>query len=126
MDFERRGAFRAWPFLSKEEKEDLRCLSILVGDPIKDRDLSEVLSEWEETQQDYDDLWWHRKSVMSLMDGNHCPCCIRYSSKGASLVKAKNMSFRSNWGDNNAKRKTIRTHRDGSRRDYRLRSQKGA
>lgn len=121
LEYERRDAYRAWPFLSEEDKNDLRWLSIMAGRPIKERDTTNDLTEWESVQADFDDIWWHRKSVLSLMDGVNCPCCIRYGPKPKSILKAKSMSFRSNWGDNNAKRKTLRTHRDGSRRNYRLR-----
>jgi len=121
MDYERRNTFRAWPQLSEEERELLRLLSILDGRPIKDRDTSNDPTPLEEIQSDYDDIWWHCKSVKSLMDGNGCRCCTGYNPRAASLVKAKSMTFRSNWKDNNAKRKTLRTHRNGSRRHYRLR-----
>jgi len=89
---------------------------------LRDRQPPEELTEWEEIQADYDDLWWQRKSVVGFKWTSGCRCCFEYGNKFANkLVKGKDQRNRSNWGDNNAKRKTLRTHRDGSRRAYRLR-----
>ena len=87
----------------------------------RDRRPAGDLTEWEEIQADYDDIWWHRKSVKTLKFTGYCRCCCDFNTWARKLVKAKDMAWRSNWGDNNAKRKTLRTHRDGSRRNYRLR-----
>lgn len=122
MDYERRKAFRAWSFLSEEEKNDLRWLSNIAGLPVGDQKPAELLSSWEETQADYDDLWWQKHHIKRFIPGWFRACCRRDSVKYVvKLSKAKHLGFRPNYRDNSAKRKTLRTHRDGSRRHYRLR-----
>ena len=122
MDYERRGCYRAWPFLSDEEKEDWYWLAILWGRPIQEHKPAEVLTEWEMVQADYDDLHWHRYGYKHFRRNNGCYCCQAWETPFASqLTKPKYLNYRSNWGDNNAKRKTLRTHRDGSRRNFRPR-----
>lgn len=97
-----------------------------IGLYFRDHQPDETLSEAEEVQQDYDDIFWHRKSVIAFKWTGYCRCCYDYGSFFASgTVKAKDMKRRDNWGNNNAKRNTLRTHRDGSRKNYRLKNNLG-
>lgn len=98
------------------EAEDLwRKLCGRMGLYFKDHRPNEILSEWEEIQQDYDEIWWHRRKALRLdWDGdpiNH-----------GGLYKAHHSWGHRGWSERNAKRKTMRTHRDGSRKNYRLRN----
>lgn len=122
MDEQLRRAERDLTSGNPEVEERWLRYCARIGLFFRDHKRGEILSEWEESQQDYDEIWWHRKSIKSFKWTSYCRCCYDYGSKYAnSRVKAKDMGIRNNWGDNNAKRKTLRTHRDGSRRNYRLR-----
>lgn len=79
-----------------------------------DPDLEEIrapLTHFEVIQQDFDDIWWHSTKRFRFgwdMD----PI--------GGLIKAHNMGHHSHRGEN-SKRRTLRTHRNGSRRDHKLR-----
>ena len=40
----------------------------------KDHQPDETLTEWEEVQKDYDDLFWHAKGPKHFMWREWCPC----------------------------------------------------
>lgn len=85
-----------------------------IGLCFRDRQPLEDLSEWEEVQADYDDIWWHRRKALRLdWDGEPI--------NNGGLYKAHHQWGHRGWDAKNSKRKTIRTHRDGSRRNFRLR-----
>lgn len=87
----------------------------------RDHQPDEILTEWEKIQQDYDDLAWQGRPWRGLLyQWCGCRCCGYQASTAKKLVKGRDLSFCDNWGDNNAKRKTLRTHRDGSRKNYKL------
>jgi hypothetical protein len=76
---------------------------------------------WVDGVQDgYDDLWWH---------GNTARKCGLWRGRDFWDCDFKTSVFKAHhrWGHDpyrgtNSKRKTLRTHRDGSRKNYRLRS----
>lgn len=122
MDYERCGDRRTGPYRSEGEREVWHWLAILYGRPIKNHKPQEVLTEWEEVQLDYDDLHWQRYGYKHFRANNGCSCCQSYETPfAAQLTKPKYLNFRDNVSDNNAKRKTIRTHRSGSRRLFNIR-----
>lgn len=68
----------------------------------------------EEIQEQFDDIWWHRRKCLRLdWDGDPI--------NSGGLYKAHHPWGHRGWGAKNSKRQTLRTHRDGSRRDYQLR-----
>ncbi len=86
---------------------------------------AETLTEWEEVQQDFDDLWWH---------GNTPRKCGLWGGTGIDRfwdvdfrkgVFKAHLTWGHRWGGENSKRQTLRTHRDGSRKDYRLKDHPG-
>ncbi len=84
-----------------------------VGLYFRDYPPDELLSEAEETQQNYDEIWWHRRKALRLdWDGDPI--------MSGGLYKAHHSLGHKGWGSKNSKRQTLRTHRDGSRRNYRL------
>jgi len=84
----------------------------------RDHKRDEILTEWEETQQDYDDVSWHAKGPKYFMWGGWCSCCRDSSKWSSKLVKAHKATPKHT--PKNFKRKTLRTHRDGSRKNYKL------
>ena len=81
----------------------------------RDHQPNEILSEAEDAQLDYDDIWWHRRKCLRLdWDGDPI--------NNGGLYKAHHKWGHRGWNNRNAKRKTLRTHRDGSRKNYRLRN----
>jgi hypothetical protein len=84
----------------------------------RDHKRDEILTEWEELQQDYDDIFWHQKGPKYFMWGGYCSCCRDVSKWSEKLVKAHKPSPKHT--PKNFKRKTLRTHRDGSRKNYKL------
>jgi len=76
---------------------------------------SEELTDAEEVQADYDDIFWHRTTALR-MGWDWEP--------RAGLYKAHHTWGHRGWGEKNGKQKTLRTHRDGSRKNYRLRNPK--
>jgi len=75
----------------------------------------EAPTEWDEVQEDWDDLWWHRRKALCLdWDG-------RPINHGA-LYKAHHEWGHKGFIDTNSKRKTLRTHRDSKHksRNYQL------
>ncbi len=94
-----------------EAKILLQQLYGRLGLYFRDREREEILSEPEEIQGDFDEIWWHRRKALRLdWDGDPKP----------SICKAHHPWGHRGWGAKNAKRQTLRTHRDGSRRNYRL------
>jgi hypothetical protein len=75
-----------------------------------DPDDAGPLTEWEEIQKDYDKIWWHGKP-------SHCWWWGEIPIGG--LVKAHHTWGHRGWNPN-SKRKTLRTHRDGSRKNYKI------
>lgn len=86
------------------------------GDP----DLEEItapLTYAEVVQQDFDEIWWH--AAKRLRFG------WDWMPRGG-LVKAHHpWGHRRGHGGENSKRKTLRTHRDGSRRCYKIKHEVG-
>ena len=87
----------------------------------RDRQPHETLTQWEESQEDYDEIFWHAKGPKYFAWWSGCPCCQDWGRLAAKLTKAHHV-WGHRWGGQNSKRKTLRTHRDGSRKNYRLRS----
>lgn len=83
-----------------------------IGLYFRDHQPNEILTEWEEIQADYDEIWWHRRKA------------LRWGwdwEPMGGLVKAHHTWGHRGWNNRNSKRKTLRTHRDGSRRNYKIR-----
>lgn len=83
------------------------------GHPSDLEEIAAPLTYFEEVQQDFDEIWWHAKERLRFG--------WDWAPRGG-LVKAHHA-----WGHRrgdkgeNSKRKTLRTHRDGSRRCYEFR-----
>lgn len=117
MDNKLRRAERDMLRGSPNGESDYRRMCARVGLYFKDHKPLEDLSEWEEAQEDYDDIWWHRRKALRLdWDGDPI--------NSGGLYKAHHPWGHRGWGSKNSKRKTLRTHRDGSRRQFRLRQGK--
>jgi len=84
--------------------------------------LKAPLTEWEEAQAHYDDLWWHASTPHKCGLWNHS--CLRHRDEdfAPSVFKAHH-EWGHRCGGENSKRQTLRTHRDGSRKNYRLRDE---
>jgi len=76
--------------------------------------LKAPLTEWEETQKHYDDLAWQRTTA-GRMGWDFEP--------RSGCGKAHHTWGHRGWNNRNSKRKTTRTHRDGSRKNFRLRDE---
>lgn len=119
MDEQLRRAERAAATGNPEAEAYWRRLCGRRGLFFKDYVPDEVLSEWEKAQQGFDDLWWHANTSRKCgiwKNGDFWDCDFK-----SSVFKAHH-HWGHRWaGSQNSKRKTIRTHRDGSRKSYRLR-----
>lgn len=73
------------------------------------------LTEWEEIQKDYDDLAWQRTTA-GRFGWDFEP--------RSGCGKAHHVWGHRGWNNRNSKRKTTRTHRDGSRKNYKIRHPK--
>jgi hypothetical protein len=74
--------------------------------------LQAPLTHFEEVQQDFDEIWWHAKERLRFG--------WDWEPRGG-LVKAHHKwGHRNGERGENSKRKTLRTHRNGSSRCYRL------
>ena len=87
---------------------------------LPDPDLEELLApptEEEVAQAGYDEQWWH---------GNTARKCGLWGRRNFDDVDFKSAVFKAHhtWGHRgwnpNSKRKTLRTHRDGSRKNYKI------
>ena len=85
----------------------------LVRAGFPDPDAPDPLTEWDEVQSRYDDLAWQRTTA-GRMGWDYEP--------RSGCGKAHHTWGHRGWNPN-SKRKTMRTHRDGSRKDYRLRDE---
>jgi hypothetical protein len=121
MDEQLRRAERAAATGNPEDVAHWRRLCGRRGLFFKDYAPDEVLSEWEEAQQDYDDSWWHANTPRKCGLWNRGDLGHYDFDFKTAVFKAHHR-----WGhyyvSGNSKRQTIRTHRDGSRRNYRLRN----
>lgn len=82
---------------------------------LPDPDAVGPLTEWEEIQKDYDQIFWHRTTA------------LRFGwdmEPRGGICKAHHTWGHRGWNNRNAKRKTLRTHRDGSRKNYKIKSEK--
>lgn len=83
------------------------------------------LSEVEEFQVDYDELWWHAKRGLRCglwgSNGSHSFEDVDFAP---SVYKAHHKWGHTWQGKENSKRKTLRTHRDGSRKNYKIKNAK--
>jgi len=96
-----------------------RWIAALVRAGFPDPDeaaLTAPLTEWEEAQKNYDDLAWQRTTA-GRMGWDWEP--------RSGCGKAHHVWGHRGWNNRNSKRKTIRTHRDGSRKNHRLREPRG-
>ena len=121
MDEQLRRAERAAATGNPEAVAHWRYLCGRRGLFFKDHRPDEILSEWEEAQEDYDELWWHTSRGRKC--GLWSPGDLR---TGDFYFRTSVFKTCSKWGHlqggKNSKRQTIRTHRDGSRRGYRFRN----
>jgi len=86
---------------------------VRAGFPDPDEEaLKAPLTEWEESQKHYDDLAWQRTTA-GRMGWDFEP--------RSGCGKAHHTWGHRGWNNRNSKRKTIRTHRNGSRKNHRLR-----
>jgi len=99
---------------SYEARLRWKALLCRLGSDPNTEELCAPLSEAEEIQEAYDDIWWHRRKALRL-DWDGGPI------NNGGLYKAHHSWGHRGWSERNAKRKTLRTHRDGSRKNYRLR-----
>ncbi len=123
MDDQLRRAERAAATGSPEDVARFERLCGRIGLFFRDRKPDEILSDAEETQQDYDETWWHGNTarkcgIWRYSDWRHGD--VDFNS---AVFKAHHQWGHRGWGSKNSKRQTLRTHRDGSRRNYRLRTE---
>lgn len=99
-----------------EDQERLLRSYDRMGLRVRIFDLADALTEWEEIQSDYDDLWWHASTPhkCGLWGGSHSGC-FRDVDFRSSVFKAHH-EWRHRWGGENSKRKTLRNHRDNRSR----------
>ena len=122
MDEQLRRAERAAATGNPEAEAYWRHLCGRRGLFFKDYVPDEVLSEWEEAQQDYDDSWWHANTPRKCGLWNHGDL-NHFDFDFRTAVFKTHCRWGHAWkGAENSKRQTIRTHRDGSRKSYRLRN----
>lgn len=77
-----------------------------------EEELNAPLTEAEEAQAAYDEIFWHRTKA------------LRFGwdmEPRAGICKAHHTWGHRGWKNRNSKRKTLRTHRDGSRGDFKIR-----
>ena len=90
---------------------------VRAGFPHPDKEyLSAPLSEYEHIQEDYDETFWlarPRLGVISMWCG--IGCCGYINELATKFIKPKDFTFTFSKMTKNSKRKTLRTHRDGSR-----------
>ena len=122
MDTDLRRAQRALAWSAPEDREALVRSHARVGERLRLPPDDEPLSEWEELQEHYDDLWWHRNTPRKCGLWNHGDLRNLDFDFAPSVFKAHHTWGHTGWDDKNSKRATLRTHRDGSRRQYRLRN----
>lgn len=93
-----------------------------IGLYFRDRQPDEILSEAEEIQEDYDEIFWHAKGPRHFSWNPACPCCGDWSKWSAKLTQDHH-TWGHRWGGQNSKRKTLRTHRNAKHKskNYRLR-----
>lgn len=125
MDDQLRRAERAAATGSSEDVARFERLCGRMGLHFRDHKPDEILSDAEETQQDYDETWWHGNTARK--------CGIwRYSdwSHGEADFKSAVFKAHHQWGhrgfdSKNSKRKTLRTHRNGKSkaRNHRIRAE---
>ena len=89
-------------------RQQWKAAVIRAGFP--DPDDAGPLTEWEEIQKDYDDLAWQRTTA-GRMGWDYEP--------RSGCGKAHHIWGHRGWNPN-SKRKTMRTHRSGSRKNYKL------
>jgi len=92
------------------------------GFPDPDEEAAKApLTEWEEIQNDFDEIWWHGSTPLKcgLWGGRTGIGRFWDVDFSQSLFKAHH-DWGHRWGDPNSKRKTLRTHRDGSRKNYKI------
>lgn len=80
-----------------------------------EEELNAPLTEAEEAQAAYDEIFWHRTKA------------LRFGwdmEPRAGICKAHHTWGHRGWANRNSKRKTLRTHRDGSRGDFQIRDPK--
>lgn len=112
------GDYDAWVAWRQEVVRSGERDPIELGDP----------TEWEDTQDEFDDFWWHRVTSRR---------CRLWGSSGrwrfsdvdfpSSIFKAHHTWGHSGWFDGkNSKRKTLRTHRNTKKRsrNHRLREER--
>lgn len=107
----------------RASRELWKAALVRAGFPDPDEEaLKAPLTEWEEAQAHYDDLWWHASTPHKCGLWNHS--CFRHRDEdfAPSVFKAHH-DWGHRWGGENSKRKTMRTHRNGKHRsrDHRLR-----
>ena len=98
-----------------------RCLQ-WIGEPDPDQaELEAPATEWEEAQADYDDLWWHSNTPRKCGLWGGSGGWRFYDIDFKTAVFKAHLHWGHLWGGHNSKRKTLRTHRKGSRgRNVRL------
>ena len=118
MDDQLRRAERDFFSGDPEAEERFIRACARMGIRIRNHKRDEILTEWEEIQQIYDDQWWH---------GNTARKCGLWGRRNFGDVDFKSAVFKAHhdwvhwgWNNRNAKRKTLRTHRDGSRSNYKI------
>ena len=95
-------------------RQQWRVAVMRAGYPDPDEDALGPLTEWEEIQKDYDEIFWHRTKA------------LRFGwdmEPRAGICKAHHTWGHRGWNPN-SKRKTVRTHRNGSRNSFKIRYQR--
>jgi hypothetical protein len=103
-------------------RQQWKAAVIRAGFPDPDDD--GPLTEWEEIQKDYDEIFWHAKGPKHFSWSSGCWCCFDVSKWAVKLMQDHHDWGHRGWNNRNAKRKTIRTHRDGSSKNYRPKRKK--
>jgi hypothetical protein len=99
-----------------ESRRQWKAALVRAGFPDPDEEaLKAPLTEWEEAQRIYDDLAWQRTTA-GRMGWDWEP--------RSGCGKAHHTWGHRGWNNRNSKRKTTRTHRDGSRKNHRLKDPK--
>ena len=98
-----------------------------VPDPDEEA-LNAPLTEWEENQKDFDEIFWHAKGPKHFSWSTDCFCCHDASKWAVKLMQDHHEWGHRGWNNRNAKRKTLRTHRNSKHkaRNHRLPSPRKA
>ncbi len=83
-----------------------------------DPDLAEIqapLNHFEEVQEDFDEIWWHAKERLRFG--------WDWEPRGGLVKAHHSWGHRRGHRGENSKRKTLRTHRDGSRRCHKIKNE---